>query len=70
MRGWGLFISKAIKETEPSEFAKPSSFLIRSDGTIYAAVVNSMPFGRPHLDEIIWTINWINDHDYLTRGEA
>lgn len=70
MRAWGLFISKGIKEGEPEEFGEPGLFLIRSDGTLYASVLNSMPFGRPHLDEVVSSINWINDHNYPARGEA
>lgn len=35
-----------------------------------AAVLNTMPFGRPHLDEIVGAIRWVNQHDYLARGEA
>lgn len=70
MRAWGLFVSRGIKEGEPDLFGEPGVFLIRSDGTLFAAVLNSMPFGRPHLDELVGGIGWINATDYPARGEA
>lgn len=70
MRRWGLFVSKAIKEGQPNAFGEPGLFIIRPDGTLYAAVVTTMPFLRPPLDEIVETIRWINDNDYPARGEV
>lgn len=70
MREWGLFVSKAIKEGEPAEFGEPGLFLVRPDGTLYAAVLNTMPFGRPHLDEIVGAVGWVSEQDYPARGEA
>ncbi|MDA8185112.1 MAG: peroxiredoxin-like family protein [Actinomycetota bacterium] len=70
MRAWGLFVSKGIKEGEPGEFGEPGLFLVRPDGTLYAAMLNSMPIGRPHLDELVGGLSWINENDYPARGEA
>jgi hypothetical protein len=70
MREWGLFVSKGLNEGEPALFGEPGLFLIRADGTLYASVVNSMPFGRPHLDEIVGAIRWVTDNAYPARGEA
>lgn len=70
MRDWGLFVSKGIKEGEPELFGEPGLFVIRPDGTLYAAVINTMPFGRPHLDEIVGAVRWVIDNDYPARGEA
>ena len=70
MREWGLFVSKGLNEGEPALFGEPGLFLIRADGTLYASVVNSMPFGRPHLEEIVGAIRWVTDNDYPARGEA
>lgn len=70
MRAWGLFVSKAIKDTEPAEFGEPGLFLVRPDATLYAGVINTMPFGRPHLDEVISMIRHANDRNYPARGEA
>lgn len=70
MREWGLFVSKGIKEGEPDQFGEPGLFVVRPDGTLYAAVINTMPFGRPHLDEVAGALRWVNEHDYPARGEA
>lgn len=69
MRAWGLHVSKAIKEGQPNEFSEPGLFLIRPDGTLYAVVQTSFPFLRPHLDEVVDTIRWVNENDYPARGE-
>lgn len=53
MREWGLFVSKGITDGEPAEFGEPGLFLVRPDSTVYAAVLNTMPFGRPHLDDAV-----------------
>jgi len=70
MREWGLYISKGIKPGEPELFGEPGLFLVRSDGTLYAAIVNSMPFGRPHLEELVGAIGWVTDNQYPARGES
>ena len=70
MRRWGLFVSKAIKEGQPNEFGEPGLFIIRPDGTLYASIVNTMPFLRPHLDEVVEAIRWINENNYPARGEV
>lgn len=70
MRQWGLFVSKGIKEGEPDLFGEPGLFLIRPDGTLYAAAINTMPFGRPNLEEVLGAVRFVNDTDYPARGEA
>jgi peroxiredoxin len=70
MREWGLYISKAIKEGQPNEFGEPGLFVVRPDGTLYAVVQTSFPFLRPHLDEVVDTLRWVNEHDYPARGEV
>lgn len=69
MREWGLHVSKSIREGQPDEFSEPGLFIVRPDGTLYAVVQTSMPFLRPHLDEVVETIRWINENDYPARGE-
>lgn len=70
MREWGLFISKGLNDHEPDEFGEPGLFLIRPDGTIYAEALNSMPFGRPKLDDVLKSVAWVEKNDYPARGEA
>ena len=69
-REWGLFISTAIKESEPARFSEPGVFILDSDGTVYWSSVASMPFGRPSLDDIIAGIVYANEHSYPARGAA
>jgi peroxiredoxin len=69
MRDWGLYVSKG-KDGEPDLFGEPGLFVISPDQTLYAAVLNTMPFGRPHLDDIVQAVRFVNDHDYPARGEA
>lgn len=70
MRDWGLFISKGVKEGEPDEFAEPGLFLIQPDGTLYAGVINTMPFARPHFDDVLAAVRYVREHDYPARGES
>lgn len=69
-REWGLYVSRGIKEGEPDEFAEPGLFLVRPDGTLYAASVNTMPFARPSFGEILGTLEFIIKNNYPARGEA
>lgn len=70
MRAWGLFISRGIKDTEPGEFGEPGLFLVRPDTTLYYAAINSMPFGRPSLADMLGAIDFVTANDYPARGEA
>ncbi len=70
MREWGLFISKGRNDHEPDEFGEPGLFLVRPDRTIYAEFLNSMPFGRPKLDEILKSVAFVEKSDHPARGEA
>lgn len=70
MRDWGLFVSRAIKEGEPDLFGEPGLFLVRPDGTLFYAAINSMPFGRPSFQEMLSGIDFVTKKDYPARGEA
>jgi peroxiredoxin len=69
-RLWDLYVSKGMNEDEPDTFFEPGLFLIRPDNTLYAALIQSMPFVRPNLDELLKTIDYILNNDYPARGEA
>ncbi|MFQ5568733.1 MAG: peroxiredoxin-like family protein [Rhodothermales bacterium] len=74
-RAWGLFISTSRGKTsmgvvEPDVFSEPGLFLIRPDMTLYAAIVQTMPFARPHFAEVLASLDFILEHDYPARGEA
>jgi peroxiredoxin len=69
-RAFGLFISRAIADDEPAQFSEPGLFLIGPDGTVYYEAINSMPLGRPHLDDVLAIIDYAAEADYPARGEA
>jgi peroxiredoxin len=74
-REWGLYISSSRGKTsagieEPPLFNEPGVFLVRPDGDLYAALVGSMPFARPHFSEILKALEFIIEKDYPGRGEA
>ena len=68
-RKWGMFISKGIKD-EPEHFIEPGLFLIKPDGTLYSASIQSMPFARPEFDDLLKGIDFIVKNGYPARGEA
>lgn len=69
-REWGLYISRAIKENEPEFFSEPGLFLINPDQALYAATVQTMPFSRPNLRELLQGLQFIKQNNYPARGEA
>lgn len=67
-RNWGLFVSEAVKDSEPPYFTEPALFLVRSDGTIYSQHVQNVPFARPRWDDYISSIEFVLKKDYPVRG--
>ena len=45
-------------------------FLIKPDGTLYFEEVQSAPFARPPLDEMLSAIEFVLENDYPARGTA
>jgi len=70
MRAWGLYLSKGLTDTEPAIFSEPGLFLVRPDASLYSAHVQSTPFARPRLDELIKALEFVREKDYPARGEA
>lgn len=73
-RGWGLTISSSRGKTsigidEPALFSEPGLFLVRPDGTLYWGSTQTMPFARPHFDEIFGALDFVAKNDYPARGE-
>ena len=73
-RSWGLTISTSRGKTsigieEPALFSEPGLFLVRPDGTLYWGSTQTMPFARPHFDEILGAIDFVAKNDYPARGE-
>lgn len=73
-REWGLHISTSRGKTsigveEPPLFSEPGVFVVRPDGTLYYGVVQTMPFARPHFDELIEALDFAIANDSPARGE-
>ena len=73
-RQWGLYVSTSRGTTsigieEPALFSEPGIFLVRPDGTLYFGAVQTMPFARPHFDELLGALDFAIANDYPARGE-
>jgi peroxiredoxin len=73
-RAWGLYLSTSRGATsigieEPTLFSEPGLFLVRPDGTLYYGAVQTMPFARPHFDELLAALDFAIAKDYPARGE-
>ena len=73
-REWGLYISTSRGTTsigieEPALFSEPGVFIVRPDGTLYYGAVQTMPFARPHFDELLAALDFALDKNYPARGE-
>jgi peroxiredoxin len=74
-RRWGLYISEGIPKappaiSEPALFTEPGLFLVKPDGTLYFASVQTMPFARPPLAALLTGIDFVLAKDYPARGEV
>ena len=69
-RRWGLFVSAAIKDTEPAHFTEPGLFVVRPDGTLFWSIVQTMPFSRPPAAQLLSSLEYVIDNDYPARGEV
>lgn len=74
-REWGLYIStsrgvSSLGIEEPPLFAEPGLFLVRPDATLYWASISTMPFARPHFNEIAQALDMALSRNYPARGEA
>lgn len=73
-RTWGLHISTSRGQTsinieEPRLFSEPGLFIVRRDKTLYWSSVSSMPFARPHFDDVLAGIDFVLRTGYPARGE-
>ncbi|MTH96568.1 peroxiredoxin-like family protein [Roseibium sp. RKSG952] len=73
-KSWGLYISTSRGTTsigieEPALFSEPGVFLVKPDGTLYFASVQTMPFVRPHFQEMLGALDFVKKNEYPARGE-
>ena len=70
-REWGLYISeKREGSEEPERFSEPGLFLVKPDGTIWMAQMQSAPFTRPDIDQLMSNLDFAMENDYPARGTA
>ena len=70
-REWGLYISeKREGSEEPERFSEPGLFLVKPDGTIWMAQMQSAPFTRPDIDQLMGNLDFALQNDYPARGTA
>ncbi|MGB7206041.1 MAG: peroxiredoxin-like family protein [Anderseniella sp.] len=67
-RAWGLYMSAAIKDTEPDEFSEPGLAIVRPDGTLYHWSLQTAPFGRAKAAELASVLKYVIDNNYPVRG--
>ena len=65
-----LFLTAKRKDGEPDRFFEPGMYLLAPDGTVLFVSVQSMPFGRPAVAEMIQRIGWMLDNEIPPRGTA
>ena len=51
------------------DLADPDLFLVRPDGTLYWGSRQTMPFARPHFDEILGALDFVAKNEHPARGE-
>lgn len=73
-REWGLYVSTSRGKTsigidEPALFSEPGVFIVRPDGSLYYGAVQTMPFARPHFDELLAALDFALEKNYPARGE-
>lgn len=68
-RNWGLYISNNKEgSNEPKVFSEPGLYVIRPDTTVVVAMVQSSPFTRPSIPELLQGLQYILDNNYPIRG--
>lgn len=68
-RALGLFVSRSIREGESDVFAEPGVFFVRPDLTLYGAVINSFPFARPSVADLLEVGRIVRERGYPPRGD-
>ena len=74
-RAWGLYVSTSRGKTstgvvEPDLFSEPVLYLVRPDSTLYFGAVQTMPFARPHFDDVVKAVKFALDKYCPARGEV
>mgnify|MGYP003628102851 FL=1 len=67
-RQLGLYISQNYASHESEIFAEPGVFFVMPDLTLYGAVINTFPFARPRIDDLLEIARIVKERNYPPRG--
>ncbi|MEQ8707895.1 MAG: redoxin domain-containing protein [Rhodospirillales bacterium] len=67
-RQLGLYISRNYASHESEIFAEPGVFFVMPDLTLYGAVINTFPFARPKIDDLLEIARIVKERNYPPRG--
>ncbi len=69
MKDLGLYIShpRSPQETD-RPFAEPGMFAVNTEGKVQLIDISNTPFNRSDLEELLDTVEWIQENDYPIRG--
>ncbi len=67
-RQLGLYISQNYASHESEIFAEPGVFFVMPDLTLYGAVINTFPFARPKIDDLLEVARIVKERNYPPRG--
>lgn len=73
-RQWGLYLSThrgttSLGVEEPARFNEPGLFLVKPDNTLYYVSIQSSPFARPALSDLMKAVDFVVQNNYPARGE-
>ncbi|WP_181708568.1 redoxin domain-containing protein [Chthonobacter rhizosphaerae] len=73
-RAWGLYVSegRAVGDggvEEPAFFVEPALFLVRPDNTLFAGILQTLPFARPRLEDVLAGLDAIIATGAQPRGD-
>jgi alkyl hydroperoxide reductase subunit AhpC len=66
---WGLYLSHKIEgSSEPDVFSEAGLFVMHPDNTVFMAQIQSAPFTRPSIQQLIGGLKFAKEHNYPVRG--
>ena len=69
-REWGVFVTSRIQEGVEVTFCEPALYLVTPQKTLYAVIIQSLPCGRPDLDNLLDGLDYLQKQGYPVRGSA
>jgi peroxiredoxin len=69
-RAWGLFLTTREQDGRTITFCEPAVAIITPDKRIFALLLQSVPCGRPDLDNLLDGLDFLARQGYPIRGAA